>query len=291
MNAKLIKNLSASERAALIRSIETEAWFDMLDAAPATIRQKLGISTFQTENASFLACRELDAVPFNRGFAIKPNWTTDRAEMSEGIEWLDRHASSGWALQIDPDGFGKSETVLGSMQIRQIDSGWVKFSADLTTRSGAEDVRAQLVQNEQQVKDFANVVTAGFSFPAVTLDWFEALTRREGWSCYVAYLGEKPSAAAASFRSSSGAWFGVDATLDYARRQGLQGALIAMRLDQARQSGSTVAMAETGRPTSHMIPEATSYRNYLRAGFQIEYYSANFQRERPPVTITRTAAT
>ena len=88
---------------------------------------------------------------------------------------------------------------------------------------------------------------------------------RPGWSCYVAYDGERPAGAGALFVHEGVGWLGFGATLPELRGRGAQSAILAARIEDARKQGCTTVVTETGeleegRPSN-------SYRNILRAGF------------------------
>ncbi|MBY3483389.1 GNAT family N-acetyltransferase [Rhizobium laguerreae] len=262
-----------------IRAIEAEAWMDMLNAAPPSVRKQLGIETFRSDNACFLACRELLAVPFNRGFAIGPQWAANDKEMAEGLRWLDRNASKTWVIQVDEEGFKASSAALSRMGIIQKDSGWIKFFSKTVPRVVPNEPRIEIADGGHKATNFANVIKAGYGFPTATFEWFKALANRDRWTCYIAYIDEEPCSAGAAFVGSAGAWFGIDATLATARGKGLQSALIARRLRDVSDKGAVIAMAETGRPATVDSPLGTSFRNYQRAGFGVQHYSANFARD------------
>ncbi|MGO4568660.1 hypothetical protein AB4Z52_27315 [Rhizobium sp. 2YAF20] len=262
-----------------IRAIEAEAWIDMLDAAPPLARKQLGIATFRSDNACFLACRELPAVPFNRGFAVGPQWSANDKEMMEGLRWLDRNASKTWVIQVDEEGFNASSAALLRMGIVQEDSGWIKFFSRPVDHIVPNEPRIEIADGGRKATDFANVINAGYGFPTATFEWFKALANRDRWTCYVAYVDDEPCSAGAAFVGSAGAWFGIDATLATARAKGLQSAVIARRLRDVRDKGAVIAMAETGRPATVDSPLGTSFRNYQRAGFEVQHYSANFARD------------
>ncbi|MBY5353626.1 hypothetical protein HFO94_08755 [Rhizobium leguminosarum] len=261
-----------------IRSIEAEAWIDMLDAAPLSVRKQLGIETFRSDNACFLACRELPAVPFNRGFAVGPQWSASDKEMAEGLRWLDRNASKMWVIQVDEEGFDASSAALSRMGITRKDSGWIKFFSRPVDHIVPNEPRIEIADGGRKATDFANVINAAYGFPTATFEWFKALASRDRWTCYVAYADDEPCSAGAAFFGSAGAWFGIDATLAAARGKGLQSAVIARRLRDVGDKGAVIAMAETGRPATVDSPLGTSFRNYQRAGFEVQHYSANFAR-------------
>jgi GNAT superfamily N-acetyltransferase len=73
------------------------------------------------------------------------------------------------------------------------------------------------------------------------------------------------------------AWFGIDGTLEHARRLGVQSTLIKARIRAARSQGARYLTAETGRP-EQAYEKHTSRDNYLRNGFSEAYHRSNFKR-------------
>ena len=98
---------------------------------------------------------------------------------------------------------------------------------------------------------------------------------RPGWSCYVAYDGDAPAGAGALFVHEGVGWLGYAATRRQFRGRGAQSAILAARIEDARQQGCTTVSTETGeleegRPSN-------SYRNIVRAGFREAGVRANYR--------------
>jgi GNAT superfamily N-acetyltransferase len=70
--------------------------------------------------------------------------------------------------------------------------------------------------------------------------------------------------------------FGVAATLEPARGQGCQLALLHRRIADAIEAGCRLLFVETGERA--VDRPAGSYRNVLRAGFEEAYRRPNWQR-------------
>jgi GNAT superfamily N-acetyltransferase len=145
------------------------------------------------------------------------------------------------------------------------DYGWMKFSRGVGPRRAPSELAVVAIE-PSAADDFAAVVAGGFDLP----DWAEPLAAnvvgRPGWSCYVAYDGDRPAGAGAVFVDGSVGWLGFGATLAEYRGRGAQSAILAARIEDARRQGCTTVVTETGelddqRPSS-------SYRNILRAGFR-----------------------
>jgi GNAT superfamily N-acetyltransferase len=69
---------------------------------------------------------------------------------------------------------------------------------------------------------------------------------------------------------------GLGATLAEHRGQGAQTALLAARIEAAREAGAGVLTTETGIPAPGEA--GPSFHNIQRAGFAIAYRRANMQR-------------
>ncbi|HLL23671.1 MAG TPA: GNAT family N-acetyltransferase [Kofleriaceae bacterium] len=93
----------------------------------------------------------------------------------------------------------------------------------------------------------------------------------KGFARYVAYLDGQP-VGAATLRVDDGiAILAGAATLPLARRRGIQSALLAARLRDARVAGCTLAVIVTA-------PGSLSQKNAMKSGFQLAYSRAILQR-------------
>ena len=99
---------------------------------------------------------------------------------------------------------------------------------------------------------------------------------REGWRCYVARVDGAAQACAAMLVDGDIAELGIAATLEPARGQGCQLALLHRRIADAVEAGCRLLFVETGERAEDR--PAGSYRNILRAGFEEAYLRPNWQR-------------
>ena len=127
-----------------------------------------------------------------------------------------------------------------------------------------------------RAEDFARIVVAAFEFDPTLAPFAWAPMGRPGWSHYLGFDGADAVAAGALFVTADVAWLGYGATLESHRGRGGQSALFARRLADARIAGCRLAITETGEDT----PEEPnpSYRNMLRAGFELAYFRSNWVR-------------
>jgi GNAT superfamily N-acetyltransferase len=110
-----------------------------------------------------------------------------------------------------------------------------------------------------------NEGTAG---PEGLADLFAVMSAAPRATSYLAWRDGQPAGGGAvSIRPGESAMLYSDATLPAFRRQGIQSALIAARLQEAFHAGCPLAMACAG-------PGTASQRNYERFGFRIAYTKA-----------------
>ena len=105
-----------------------------------------------------------------------------------------------------------------------------------------------------------------------------ALPGRPGWHCWLALDGSVPAGAAALHVSSDGGapagYLGMAGTAPEHRGKGAQSALLAKRIERARELGCDAVYTETGEQRPDR-PSA-SYRNILRSGFEELYVVPNW---------------
>jgi GNAT superfamily N-acetyltransferase len=106
---------------------------------------------------------------------------------------------------------------------------------------------------------------------AVSDEFCRAVRRVPGATDHVAFVDDRPAASGSVTFVDDLAIFGGAATLADARSQGLQQALLGHRLWQASTQGCRLALATA-------VPQGSSARNLLRAGFQLLYTQAVMTR-------------
>jgi len=159
--------------------------------------------------------------------------------------------------------------------------GWAKFSRPATDPPAADtDLRVDRI-DASRGDEFAHVVATGYGLPTHAEPRLATTPARPGYECWLALDGDEPAAAAALFVHEDVGWLGFAATLPAFRSRGAQGALLAARIDRARELGCHTVVTETGE----LVDErpSNSYRNILRSGFELRYVRPNYVRAAPAV--------
>jgi GNAT superfamily N-acetyltransferase len=121
---------------------------------------------------------------------------------------------------------------------------------------------------------FADVFQRAYGTPELLRPRLEQIPAETGWYCFVAFANGVPAATAAVFVTGDVGWLGMAGTLPEFRRRGAQTALLAARIDAAREVGCGVVVTETGEPVE--ARPSNSYRNIVRAGFEPLYVRQNY---------------
>jgi GNAT superfamily N-acetyltransferase len=126
-----------------------------------------------------------------------------------------------------------------------------------------------------EVEVWSRVAATGWSSESAELasvvEGFGRITgRARGAHCFLAYLDDKPIAAAAVCLNSDVALLAGASTIPEFRRQGAQLALLEARLRFAAEHGARLAMMVA-------LPGSGSQRNAERQGFRIVYTRTKFQ--------------
>lgn len=156
--------------------------------------------------------------------------------------------------------------------------GWMVFERDA---SPPPHVTTELRLTEVEpgaAHDWAYVVNAAYGLPEALIDLLETVPGTPGWTCWLALEGDTPAAAAGLWVEGETGYLGFAGTLAEHRGKAGQGALLAARIERARELGCTTLVTETGE----QLPDrpSNSYRNILRFGFREQFVTAHRLRRR-----------
>jgi GNAT superfamily N-acetyltransferase len=144
------------------------------------------------------------------------------------------------------------------------DYAWTRFARDVSPAAARPtDLRISEVREGGAI---GGIVASAFGMPPSFADWIGAIPGRPGWTWVVAWSGDVAAGVGALFTDGDVGWLGYGATRPEHRGRGAQGAVLAGRIERARQLGLRRLVTETGVPGPD--GPGPSYRNILRAGFQ-----------------------
>ena len=147
---------------------------------------------------------------------------------------------------------------------------WVKLARDAEPPAPVSTTLR--VERTTDGAVFGALAAEGFGVPPEAFGRFAAL-ERPGFAGFIAWAGDEPAAGGAVLVDGDRAWFGVASTRPAFRGRGAQQAVIAARIEHARNAGALTLSVETGAPGDEPGP---SYRNLVRAGFADAYLRQNW---------------
>src|SRR5262245_31496161 len=148
---------------------------------------------------------------------------------------------------------------------------WQKFARGLEPVEARTDLR---IADAGSPADFGSAFAEGYGLPSPVAGFAAAVVGRTGWHCFVAYDDGLPVATGALFESRDAGWLGAAATLPSHRGRGAQSAILAARVERARERGLRVLITETGAPRDGR--PGAAYRNIVNSGFEPTYVRPNY---------------
>jgi hypothetical protein len=256
---------------------EARATRDYLEGAREHDDHDLGVQLSEFGGAVAVALTGLDNAFFNRVIGLGIAQPSTRGDVEQAAAWF-RGLGRTWSVMhvtetarpAELAGWVEAE---GYPVSRLWPKLWRTLDDDLPIAS--TDIRFAPIGREH-LEPYERIVLEAFEFPEVLRPVASGSIERDGWTHYLGFDGDTPVSAGALYVIDDVAWLGFGATLPTHRGRGAQSALFARRLADARAAGCRLAITETGPDT----PEEPnpSYRNMLRAGFQVAYLRPNYVR-------------
>jgi len=210
--------------------------------------------------------------------ATTPGAVAD-GSLAAAVEWMSARGVAPY-VPVSP---AEAETAAAESWLAENGFGpayaWMKFVRDPHPPRFKPPAVEVVELGADSEEPFGMIVATGFGAPAWAAAMFASLPGREGWRCYVALVDGVPQACAATLIDGGVAELGLAATLEPARGQGCQLALLHRRIVDCGEAACRLLFVETGERVPNR-PSA-SYRNILRAGFEEAYLRPNWSRERP----------
>lgn len=218
--------------------------------------------------ALMLACPADSGILFNRTIGLNGADAID--------EIVNAYRSLGVArafISMDDDG---SETLAQELRARGLTEArpWRKFVRDNAPPPAARCALTVRAIGPEHGEDFARIVCAAFGLAPALAPLLVRLPGRDRWSVFMSFDGATPAGAGALYVRDGIGWLGFGATDPAFRCRGSQAAVMAARINRARELGATVLTTETGEA----VPgdPQHSWKNIERAGFRPAQRVRNF---------------
>jgi hypothetical protein len=215
---------------------------------------------------------------FNRVIGVGVARPAVEADVDDVVAFYDGAATRVSVAQLAPH--ASPSEVIGWFEARGYarSQTWVKMWHRLVELPEIKtDLRIERVGPEWAA-EFAQIgIVEAYDFPQEVGVTASAIVGHAGWTHYLGFDGDTPVSSGAMRIEDGVAWFGFGATTPTHRGRGGQSAMFAHRLRDARDAGCRFAIVETGEDTPEN--QNPSYRNMVRAGFELAYLRPNWVRQ------------
>ena len=259
-------------------ALELACHQDLFDATPPDIRATLGWRCEDVGGALVSLAANAPSILFNRTIGLGRQEPASAEAVDEIQEKYAKAGVERYFVHIDPQAEPPQLRDWLTKAGLEPQRRWVKFERD--ARPVAE-VRTALHIARIEARHstaFGRIVADGFDLGASASELFPPVVERPGWHLLGAFDADEPVAAGVLFVRDGIGYLNFAATAPSHRRKGAQRALLAARIDAARELGCTQLFTETGEA----VPgdPQHSYHNIERAGFAPAYRIDNYAPKR-----------
>lgn len=201
--------------------------------------------------------------------------------LAAAIEWMRaREVDYRIPVAAGRPGAADAEKWLGGRGYER-GAGWVKMVRDGSPPDFPIDPEITIYRlglDEAEGEGLSTIAAEALDLPLVAGTLFFSLPQRNGWHCYTAALDpeEAPVATGSMLIVDGVAQLGAGTTLEEARGQGCNAALLHRRLRDAHLAGCHTVFVEIGE--CDLASWSAVTRNLRQAGFEEAYEGRNWQR-------------
>jgi len=257
-----------------LEEVELAAWSDFHRAAAGDIAGAGGIGLIPDVKVCAAVASKIDVLAFNRVLGLGLDKVVDASEIAALVAEYQKRGVPRFFVQLHPQaaetGVDKTLEAAGFAHY----NNWIKLYRSVEPAVKAKSDLEIREITKTEASRFGRIVVESFEWPALLMPWIAASVGRPNWRHYMAYHDDRAVATAAFFQHGEYAWIDFAATLADYRGRGAQSALLARRVQDARQAGCRWLVVETAEQTKHH--EAPSYRNMIRYGFAVGYVRPNY---------------
>lgn len=267
---------TAINRGVESEAIEAAALASLHAQATPALRDELGLVWHQRDGARLSMAVRLppSAIVINRAFGVRSETLGSVAAeyRALGTQRYFLHPA------ISADDLSTAAAEAGMVPAR----AWQKFEREsgAALPPKAAVVIRQVVADTEAAGIAARIVCAAFDLGPQAEPWLARLGHDPRWTIFLAEIDGKPAGTGALFTEGGIGWIDWDATDPAFRCRGVQGALMAHRLQLADARGMTRVHTCTGVPVAG--DPQHSFHNILRNGFEATSARSNWQPRAEP---------
>lgn len=256
---------------ALSEAVEAQIVRDLWATAPKDIAAKLGYEVTQVGDALVSAAAGDSSILINRTFALDIN--NSAATTSKVLDIYERLGVAKYFIHVNPD---PPESLITDLSARGLVKGraWMKFRRDA---SPVATPNTDLIVKEVTIENaeaFGQITAPCFGMTSDFGHILAAAALHDNWHVFMAFDGDQPAGCGCLVTHGGVGLLDMGATHPDFRRRGVQGAVMATRINKAAELGLKKLFTETGEAIEGEAQH--SYDNILRYGFREWYARQNY---------------
>lgn len=224
------------------------------------------------------AVPEINVLAMNRVIGMGMTAVIKPQDIESIINFYKKAGAKRFFIQLATNAIQDNLPMMLSNAGFNLHNHWFKLmkKLDKAIAVSPSELRIEKIANDQQQKkDYGHILFESFGWEDPRLkSWLSKTIGQMGYHHYLAYLGDKPIAAAALHVMDCYASLAFAGTLPFYRGMGAQRTLIERRLLEATKAGCTYVFAETAVSTPEKPVQ--SHKNLLRLGFEEVYQRENW---------------
>jgi GNAT superfamily N-acetyltransferase len=244
------------------------------EALPSSLSATLGTG-HRSIGGGLLVHAAADVLMFNRVLGLGVAQPASETDIDGAIEVFSNKGAKRFMVQVAPH--AEPGELVSWLEARGFyrHNHWIRLTRDLTT--AAPEPRTDLsvaIIGREHADDVGRMGAEAFGYPPELAAFTSCLVGRDGWTFFGAFADGTLAGVSAMHIQGAAAWFGFAATRKELRGRGAQSALIAARLEAAKQAGCRWACVETAADTPEKPNPST--HNLRRLGFADAYVRPNW---------------
>jgi len=255
--------------------IERRGLEAMHEVCPNLTRAGLGLALHDVDGAVVSVCVRSTSILLNRVIGLGLNAPATDMSLSRIKKIYTNAGVERYFVHVCPEA-EPQDKIRGLLDEAGFENyrGWMKFTRDT---SPADPVPSNLTVRKVDSthgSDFARICGNAFDMEKDTWPLLEALMDHPNWHIYMSFDGSNPAGTGGLYVEDGIAKCDFGATDPQFRQRGSQSAVLAARINAAREMGAELLVTETGEA----VPDDPqhSYSNILKRGFEESYLRENW---------------
>lgn len=253
--------------------VEAQVVRDLWASAPQNLIDYLGYAVTELGDTLISRAKGDSSILINRTLGLDSNDSYSECVTQRAIETYKELGIEKYFIHVQPDAPDALRQQLKRAGLRT-GRAWMKFKRDTEAVQPPDTPLVVKELTPDHASDFGRITAHCFDMTPEFGQILAAASNLPHWHVFLAFRDGTPVGSGCLVTHGNVGLLDMGATDPEFRRMGVQGAVMAARINKAAALGLTTLFTETGEP---VVGEAQhSYGNILRYGFKEWYIRQNY---------------